>query len=106
MRFRSALLVVLFAASCERADKTERRPLPPAPRDATLVEPYDIALTIDMSKSMEETDLPRDRLDASVRALHKLVDGALPGERLAIVLYAQRTVVRLPLTADVKAIHG
>src|SRR5689334_22838366 len=49
-----------------------------------------------MSKSMEEMDLLRDRLDATKTALAQLV-AASKRDRIGLVLYGQTAVVRVGL---------
>ena len=60
-------------------------------------------LAIDLSKSMEETDLPRDRLDATQVALRKFVAASVH-DRFGIVIYAQQAKRLAALTADRAAI--
>jgi Ca-activated chloride channel family protein len=92
---RALLVVFVFVAGCERA----REPPPPPPPKPPPVESIDIMLAIDLSKSMEETDLPRDRLDATQVALRKFV-AASTHDRLGIVIYAQQAKRLAALTAD------
>ena len=94
-----ALLVLFVVVGCERA--TEHQP-PPSPTPPP-VESIDIMLAIDLSKSMEETDLPRDRLDATQVALRKFV-AASTHDRFGIVIYAQQAKRLAGLTADRAAI--
>ena len=42
-------------------------------RRRTRVDTIDIMIVVDMSKSMEETDLPRDRLDAAQRVIRRFL---------------------------------
>ncbi|MEO8841777.1 MAG: VWA domain-containing protein [Kofleriaceae bacterium] len=90
-----ALLVLFVSVGCERA----REPPPPPPPKPPPVEAVDIVLAIDLSKSMEETDLPSDRLDATQVALRTFVANS-PHDRFGIVLYAQQAKRLAPLTAD------
>ena len=94
-------IVLVLVAACERA--SERDPPKPPPKPPEPVEAIDIVIAIDLSKSMEETDLPPDRLGATQNALRKFV-AASGRDRLGIVLYA-RDVRRLAeLTTDTKSI--
>lgn len=90
-----ALLVLFLWVGCEQG--TEHQP-PPPPKPPP-VESIDIMLAIDLSKSMEETDLPRDRLDATQIALRKFV-AASTHDRFGIVIYGQKPKRLAALTAD------
>jgi Ca-activated chloride channel family protein len=96
---RALMVLFVFVAGCERA----REPPPPPPPKPPPVESIDIMLAIDLSKSMEETDLPRDRLDATQVALRKFV-ATSTHDRFGIVLYAQQAKRLVALTADRAAI--
>jgi Ca-activated chloride channel family protein len=96
---RALLVVLVVVAGCERAHE----PPPPPPPKPPPVESIDIMLAIDLSKSMEETDLPRDRLDATQVALRKFV-AASTHDRFGIVIYAQQAKRLAGLTADHAAI--
>lgn len=96
---RALLVLFVFVAGCERAGEPPPPPLPKPPP----VESIDIMLAIDLSKSMEETDLPRDRLDATQVALRKFV-ATSTHDRFGIVIYAQQAKRLFALTADRAAI--
>jgi Ca-activated chloride channel homolog len=66
----------------------------PVPR-----EPVDLVLAIDLSASMNETDLAPDRLSATKKAVRQLLR-ASDGERFGIVILAQEVAVRNELTGD------
>lgn len=100
-------IAVLSVFACERAQPVTREtPRPPTPPvDAKPALDLDLVLAIDLSKSMEEMDLPRDRLDVVKRAARHVVD-ATRGERSAIVIYAREAAIAQPLTEDTAALHG
>lgn len=59
----------------------------------------DIMIVLDLSKSMEDTDLRRDRLDAAQRVVRRFV-AARKGDRVGLVVFAQRAMLQCPLTTD------
>lgn len=59
----------------------------------------DIMIVFDLSKSMEETDLRRDRLDAAQRVVRRFV-ATRQGDRVGLVLFAQQAMLQCPLTLD------
>lgn len=65
----------------------------------TEVDSVDIMIVFDMSKSMEETDLARDRLDAAQRVVRRFV-AATKGDRVGLVVFAQQAMLQCPLTHD------
>ena len=65
------------------------------PRDnATVV------VTVDVSTSMEATDVEPNRLDAAARAATRFVEGLPDGFNVGIVTFSGRTAVRAAPTAD------
>jgi Ca-activated chloride channel homolog len=63
------------------------------------VDSVDIMLVFDLSKSMEESDLPRDRLDAAQRVVRNFVRGN-KSDRIGLVVFAQQAMLQCPLTHD------
>jgi Ca-activated chloride channel family protein len=63
----------------------------------------DIMLVFDLSKSMEETDLPRDRLDAAQRVVRRFLK-RVDNDRVGLVVFAQKTMVQCPMTTDMKVL--
>ena len=61
----------------------------------------DIAIALDVSKSMLATDLAPNRLERAKQFVNKLMD-ELPDDRLALVLFAGKAYMQMPLTTD----HG
>ena len=65
------------------------------------VDTIDIMIVVDLSKSMEETDLPRDRLDAAQRVIRRFLRGT-HGDRVGLVIFGQTAMLQCPLTQDTK----
>jgi Ca-activated chloride channel family protein len=63
----------------------------------------DIMIVLDLSKSMEDTDLRRDRLDAAQRVVRRFV-AARKGDRVGLVVFAQRAMLQCPLTSDMHVV--
>lgn len=94
------LAILLVVVAC---DKTAPPPQPPAVPDAPVRETLDLVVAIDLSKSMEETDLPPDRFEATKHAVRRLLLN-VEADRVGIVIYAQRAAVREALTGDREAL--
>ncbi|MBE7447740.1 MAG: VWA domain-containing protein [Kofleriaceae bacterium] len=65
----------------------------------TETDSVDIMIVLDLSKSMEETDLRRDRLDAAQRVIRRFA-AQRQGDRLGLVLFGQYAMLQCPLTLD------
>jgi Ca-activated chloride channel family protein len=63
----------------------------------------DIMIVLDLSKSMEETDLYMNRLDAAQRVVREFVKKRT-GDRVGLVIFANGSMLQCPLTADMKAL--
>lgn len=66
-------------------------------------ESVDIMVVLDLSKSMEDNDLRRNRLDAAQRVVRRFVAGR-KGDRVGLVVFAQRAMVQCPLTNDMELV--
>ena len=64
----------------------------------------DIMIVFDMSKSMEETDLPRDRMDAAQRVVRRFVRRT-KHDRVGLVIFGQQAMLQCPLTGDTKLVE-
>jgi len=64
----------------------------------------DIMIVFDMSKSMEETDLPRDRMDAAQRVVRRFLRQTKQ-DRVGLVVFGQQAMLRCPLTQDTKLVE-
>jgi Ca-activated chloride channel homolog len=68
------------------------------------IDTIDIMLVVDMSKSMEETDLPRDRLDAAQRVIRRFLRRT-SHDRIGLVVFGQQAMLQCPLTLDTKVLE-
>jgi Ca-activated chloride channel homolog len=59
----------------------------------------DIALAMDVSKSMLAEDIKPNRLERARQVVYKLMD-RLPDDRIALVLFAGRAYMQMPLSTD------
>ena len=67
-------------------------------------ESIDIMIVFDMSKSMEETDIPRDRFDAAQRVIRRFLRRTKQ-DRVGLVIFGQQAMLHTPLTHDMKALE-
>lgn len=65
----------------------------------------DIMIVFDMSKSMEETDMPRDRMDAAQRVIRRFLHRT-KSDRVGLVIFGQQAMLQCPLTQDAKLVEG
>jgi Ca-activated chloride channel family protein len=63
------------------------------------VQALDIVLALDVSGSMQANDLEPNRLEAAKATLKRFID-ALPGDRIALVVFAGKAFTQCPLTLD------
>jgi Ca-activated chloride channel family protein len=68
------------------------------------VDSIDIMIVVDMSKSMEETDLPRDRLDAAQRVIRQFLHHS-KSDRVGLVIFGQQATLQCPLTQDTRLLE-
>jgi Ca-activated chloride channel family protein len=68
------------------------------------VDSIDIMLVVDMSKSMEETDMQRDRLDAAQRVIRRFLHKT-HNDRIGLVVFGQQAMLQCPLTQDTKLLE-
>ena len=61
----------------------------------------DVVIALDVSKSMLATDLSPNRLERAKQMILKLMD-QMPNDRIALVLFAGKAYLQMPLTID----HG
>ncbi|MBA3391623.1 MAG: VWA domain-containing protein [Deltaproteobacteria bacterium] len=64
----------------------------------------DIMIVFDMSKSMEESDLPRDRMDAAQRVVRRFLRRT-KHDRVGLVIFGQQAMLQCPLTSDTKLVE-
>ncbi len=68
------------------------------------IDTIDIMIVVDMSKSMEETDMPRDRIDAAQRVIRKFLRRS-KNDRIGLVIFGQQAMLQCPLTQDTKVLE-
>ncbi|HEY5923161.1 MAG TPA: VWA domain-containing protein [Kofleriaceae bacterium] len=68
------------------------------------VDSIDIVIVFDMSKSMEETDMPRDRMDAAQRVVRRFLRRN-KNDRIGLVIFGQQAMMQCPLTHDSKMLE-
>jgi len=68
------------------------------------VDSIDIVIVMDMSKSMEETDMPRDRMDAAQRVIRRFLRRN-KNDRVGLVIFGQQAMLQCPLTHDTKILE-
>jgi Ca-activated chloride channel family protein len=69
------------------------------------VDSVDIMIVVDMSKSMEEVDMPRDRLDAAQRVIRRFLRRT-HNDRVGLVVFGQRAMLQCPLTQDTRLVES
>lgn len=62
----------------------------------------DLMLAVDVSNSMDATDIRPSRLDRSRQAISRLIE-KLQGDRLGIIVFAGKAYTQLPITTDYSA---
>lgn len=67
------------------------------------VEGIDIMIVMDLSRSMEERDIPRTRLDAGQRTIRRFLRNRT-NDRIGLVVFAREAMLRSPLTLDYGAL--
>src|SRR6185295_19806957 len=68
------------------------------------IDSIDIMIVFDMSKSMEETDMPRDRMDAAQRVIRRFLRRT-KHDRVGLVIFGQQAMLQCPLTSDTKLVE-
>jgi Ca-activated chloride channel homolog len=67
------------------------------------VEGIDIMIVLDLSKSMQETDLRLNRLDAGQRVIRGFVSRR-DSDRIGLVVFAREALLQCPLTTDYRSL--
>jgi Ca-activated chloride channel family protein len=88
LSFTMGILAVLNPRKPGGTDKTQRKGI-------------DIAIALDVSKSMLATDLAPNRLERAKQFINKLMN-EMPDDRVALILFAGKAYMQMPLTVD----HG
>ena len=71
--------------------------------EVRVVEGIDIMIVLDLSKSMEETDLRLNRLDAGQRTIRRFI-ARRDSDRIGLVVFAREAMLQCPLTSDYRAL--
>lgn len=74
-------------------------PRKPGSSDGVSRKGIDVAIALDISKSMLATDHEPNRLQKAKEFVNKLMD-AMPDDRIALVLFAGQAYLQMPLTTD------
>ena len=79
---------------------------PRKPGDAVIStrKGIDVVIALDVSKSMLATDLAPNRLERAKQFIGKLMN-EMPDDRIALVLFAGKAYLQMPLTTDHGAAH-
>ena len=96
-RFVLRFIMVLLAFSA--GILAVMNPRVPGDADNRTRKGIDIAIALDVSKSMLATDLAPDRLERARQLITKLIQ-QMPDDRVALVLFAGKAYLQLPLTVD------
>jgi Ca-activated chloride channel family protein len=67
------------------------------------IEGIDIMVVLDLSRSMEERDLQRNRLDAGQRTIREFLRRR-KNDRIGLVVFAEKAMLQCPLTNDYKSL--
>lgn len=67
------------------------------------IEGIDIMIVLDLSRSMEERDLQRNRLDAGQRTIRGFLQRR-KNDRIGLVVFAEQAMLQCPLTHDYKSL--
>ena len=67
-------------------------------------EGIDLYIAVDVSNSMNAEDIVPSRLERSKQAINKLIS-EMRGDRLGIIVFADKAYVQLPITTDYSAAH-
>ncbi|MDR7593849.1 MAG: VWA domain-containing protein [Armatimonadota bacterium] len=85
-----------FAGALLLATLASARPVAPWPVPAK----WPVVLVVDVSRSMEETDIHPSRLEAAKRAASEFLRRLPPGVRVGLVTFGNFASVIVPVTAD------
>lgn len=75
-------------------------------KELLKVEGIDLMFILDLSESMREDDLRRNRLDAGQRTLREFLRARQGrGDRIGLVVFAREAMLQCPLTLDYRALE-
>lgn len=90
---------VFFSAAFAVGVIAAMNPRKPGASDNINRKGIDVAIALDVSKSMLATDLAPDRLERAKQFIGKLLN-EMPDDRVALVLFAGKAYLQMPLTVD------
>jgi Ca-activated chloride channel homolog len=90
---------ILLSAAFSVGIIAAMNPRKPGASDNINRKGIDVAIALDVSKSMLATDLAPDRLERAKQFVIKLIN-EMPDDRLALVLFAGKAYLQMPLTID------
>lgn len=93
--FKFLLVAVALAAIIAAAANLQQ----PGAMEQVQRKGVDIVVAMDVSKSMLADDIKPNRLERARQLVYKLMD-QLPDDRIALVLFAGRAYMQMPLTTD------
>lgn len=96
-----ALKFILLLAAFALGVLAVMNPRKPGESEAVNRKGIDIAIALDVSKSMLATDLAPNRLERAKQFITKLMN-EMPNDRIALVLFAGKAYLQMPMTVD----HG
>lgn len=74
-------------------------------QEQSEVEGIDIVIALDVSNSMQETDLDPDRLSAAKKVIDDFIRRR-PTDRIALVIFGKEAFTQAPLTLDSRAVRN
>ncbi|MFI5129695.1 MAG: VWA domain-containing protein [Chitinophagales bacterium] len=95
--FNLKFILVLFALAAGVVSIMNLRK--PADADSLARKGIDVVIAMDVSNSMLATDLEPSRLERAKQFITKLMN-AMPNDRIALVLFAGKAYMQMPLTTD------
>ena len=95
--FKFILLLIAFSLGILAMMNLQK----PGESDSSNRKGIDMAIALDVSKSMLATDISPNRLERAKQFISKLMS-EMPNDRIALILFAGKAYLQMPLTAD----HG
>ena len=90
---------ILLSAALSVGIIAAMNPRKPGASDNVNRKGIDVAIALDVSKSMLATDIAPDRLERAKQFISKLIN-EMPDDRVALVLFAGKAYLQMPLTLD------
>ena len=90
---------ILLSAAFSVGIIAAMNPRQPGATDNSNRKGIDVAIALDVSKSMLATDMAPDRLERAKQFISKLIN-EMPDDRIALLLFAGKAYLQMPLTLD------